>query len=567
MGIYNRLISQDQIFKDSAKYNPSVVNYFDDKLNADKEEINNKIYISNSSIDTNMPTCQCGQTRSRQRLGEECPNCHTLVTEPIDENLQSIIFIKSPDGCEKFINPIIWLQLQDKFTVNKRNKGGGPQSFSVISYLTDPSYKYNSALNVKSITKIMAVLDEAKLNVRSYDYFVQNFKKYMDVLFDCSIFTKRSNKDGWDLYNLIFNNYDNVFSRYISLPNKTLLMIEKKPFQTYVDSFIPMIVDVARLMMGTDLPDCILSHRQKQSRISKALNGLTDYYREITANYIGSKPGLARKSIFGTRAEYTFRGVISSLTTTHRYDEIHIPWAMAVNVFNNHLKSKLLNKGWHPNRILKFIDNYNLEYNPLMAKLLNEILYEGNKLGFPVLVNRNPTLGKGSIQYLHITRVKTDTSDFTISIPITIVKPFNADFDGDQLNFMLILDKESQQRARNLFTAGNIVGLDGVNKIDGTIAMPKPVASVIANYLLHSDSMHELGKIHMYNLPKWSQVEFDNIEALTKSPDNVPTLEYGVEREGVVAKEMKGLLAHNESVYQSLSFNDKRKLMEDRYSI
>lgn len=59
------------------------------------------------------------------------------------------------------------------------------------------------------------------------------------------------------------------------------------------------------------------------------------------------------------------------------------------------------------------------------------------------------TLAYGSIYQLFFTDFKRDPRDETISINACIVTPANIDFDGDELYFLFIFEKEM----RDAFTA------------------------------------------------------------------------------------------------------------------
>jgi len=86
--------------------------------------------------------------------------------------------------------------------------------------------------------------------------------------------------------------------------------------------------------------------------------------------------------------------------------------------------------------------------------ILNKILSSGT----PVLINRAPTLHRPSIQAFF--PVITDNK--AISIHPLFTKPFNADFDGDQMNVFLPVTEEAIKETRenilgqyNIFDAKN----------------------------------------------------------------------------------------------------------------
>ena len=59
-----------------------------------------------------------------------------------------------------------------------------------------------------------------------------------------------------------------------------------------------------------------------------------------------------------------------------------------------------------------------------------------------ILINRNPTLNFYSLLLMKIRNVKKDDTDFTLSVPLAILPGLNADFDGDVLNMLGMMNEE-----------------------------------------------------------------------------------------------------------------------------
>ncbi len=184
------------------------------------------------------------------------------------------------------------------------------------------------------------------------------------------------------------------------------------------------------LMAGIDKKLIDKSITTRMDRTSKALTLISDYYKQFYREYISPKEGIFRHHIFSTRTHFTFRAVISSLTSPHRYDEIHIPWGVAVGLFKIHLLNKLKSTGIEHNDAIGFIYQCVNKKHPLMEKMLDELIEESPNKGIPCLFNRNPTLLMGSIQKLTITKIKKDINDNTIGLPILLTGLYNGDFDG-----------------------------------------------------------------------------------------------------------------------------------------
>ena len=65
-------------------------------------------------------------------------------------------------------------------------------------------------------------------------------------------------------------------------------------------------------------------------------------------------------------------------------------------------------------------------YDQTIYNIIDGIIKDHN--GLPILINRNPTINYGSI--LRMTCIGINM-DYTMSIPIPILKPLAADFDGE----------------------------------------------------------------------------------------------------------------------------------------
>ena len=79
--------------------------------------------------------------------------------------------------------------------------------------------------------------------------------------------------------------------------------------------------------------------------------------------------------------------------------------------------------------------------------------------------------------------MKSNPSDNTTSISILIVRGFNADFDGDALNYVLLLDQWAIKEAELLAPEMNIFDLNSLYNPSNVTNLPNPVAMNIANWL------------------------------------------------------------------------------------
>jgi len=355
------------------------------------------------------------------------------------------------------------------------------KDFYIIDYLIHTKYE-----EPKKGNKIFDIIKG--LNIpRGYNSFVENFYDILDILISLPNFGKHKKEGDNFLYNLIHNNKDAIFSDYIPIPHKDLLVIEKVKNSSYMDKTSQIAISAFNLMAGIDKKMNEKSLVTKMDRTVKALIMISSYYVEFYKIYLAPKEGILRHHIFSTRTHFSFRAVITSLTEVHKYDEIHIPWGVAIGVLRIHIMNKLKRLGYEHNDAMGFINRCVNEKHPLMEKILDELIDESPNKAIPCLFNRNPTLLMGSVQLLYITKIKRDLTDNTIGMSILLTGLYNADFDGDEMNGALNIDMKLLDFWYPLSTHRNINEMTEPYKLTGHLMLSKPIVSMISTWLNSED--------------------------------------------------------------------------------
>ncbi len=410
MAIYQELIDFNEVFKYLRK-SPIIIN----DLSNDTKEAKNYINSVISSEFTEdmislLPTCSCGMTKGEFNLGVECEICSTEVISNVEKDIEPLVWFRKPAGVVNIINPMVLMLLSKKFT-----KSG----YNIIQWLCDNTYR----TKVKQ-PPILHKLTELGLQ-RGYNNFVQNFDQIMGVLFSIREFGARNNKVD-PLEPFLINNRSKIFSDYIPIPNKSLLVIEKTNTGIYIDDMIVKGIDTIGSLISIDKDFYDQNPKVKENRTAKALFKLITFY-EIFFKSTGAKEGHFRRHVFGSRTNFSFRCVVTSITAKHKYDEIEVPWCVAITVFRPHIINKLLKFGMELNSIIGLIYGHINKYNPILDRVINELIDESPEKGIYVLLNRNPTLLSGSIIRVKITKFKTNPTDNTIGLSILAVKSLNCD--------------------------------------------------------------------------------------------------------------------------------------------
>lgn len=477
MGCYQELETYNEIG------DPNYLNYVNDlhiTTNKDKDNLMKMIRTdlgSNESFSL-LPVCSCGHTTHERRLGMICKKCGTKVTRPI-EDVKPLLWLRTPIGIHSLINIKALDTIMCFFS--KKN-------FNVIQWIMDKTYV---ACNDAKGT----VLTLESLGIeRGYNYFVSNFNKIMNVLLDLQMVkekhrVKRMYESPIDEFRRWLDfNHNRIFCNYLPVLNKSFVVVENEALGVFADPLLPEVVEGIKLFVGIDSQINNYSIRRKEHKVVKSLLAMVEFWSTVEKNILGSKPGLFRKHVAGTRSQFSFRAVISSLTDKHQYDEIHIPWGVGVEVFRLHLINKLTKLGYSIKQCFHILHlnerNYDYETGHILDKLFKELIEESPRKGLPVILNRNPTMNRGSQQRLRITKVKTDSDDVTISMSILIVRTFNADFDGDALAASLLHDITMDALFEQLDPHFNIISTSNPRSVTDANSFPKPAVYTISNWLL-----------------------------------------------------------------------------------
>lgn len=408
MPVFQRIVDFNQVFMQLSEP-PIIINDLVNNSEEDKERIKELVTTRYSSdMITLLPSCRCGATKGEFSVGVKCGFCNTVVRSSVENDIEPTVWFRKPNGVEKLINPIIWIMLKARF-----KKSG----FNIIQWITDTTYR--PAVKQPAVINRLV---EAGIQ-RGYNNFVVNFDAVIAYLFTLKDF-KRPTED--HLKQLLSDNRHLIFSDYIPIPNKSLLIIEKTNVGIYVDPIIIKAIDAIEMLVSIDKNFYDQNARVKENRTVKAISKLSDFYEMFFSANLSPKSGQFRRHVFGTRTNFSFRAVITSLTDTHDYDEIHVPWGVGLTAFRPHLLSKLMKMGMDINSAIGLLLGHVEKYHELLDKLLKELIAEAPGGSISCLLQRNPSLLQGSAQRVRITKFKTDPSIHTISLSIIIVRAYNA---------------------------------------------------------------------------------------------------------------------------------------------
>jgi len=176
---------------------------------------------------------------------------------------------------------------------------------------------------------------------------------------------------------------------------------------------------------------------------------------------LNGKSGRMRGNLMAKRVDFSARSVITA-DPNISIRELGIPMKIAKNITKPVLVNKI-NKAFLEKLVLNGHDEYpgakilekkngesiTLRYVDRKSITLEEgdIVHRHMMDGDPILFNRQPTLHRMSMM-CHIAKIMKRGDTFRMNVADT--KPYNADFDGDEMNLHMPQDIESETELKNL---------------------------------------------------------------------------------------------------------------------
>uniref|UniRef100_A0AB39JCQ8 DNA-directed RNA polymerase subunit n=1 Tax=Florenciella sp. virus SA2 TaxID=3240092 RepID=A0AB39JCQ8_9VIRU len=260
--------------------------------------------------------------------------------------------------------------------------------------------------------------------------------------------------------------------------------------------------------------------------------------KSISARHKG-KTGRVRGNLMGKRVDFSARSVITP-DPELSISELGIPLKIAKNItkpikvqeFNKNYLNYLVKNG--PNKYpgAKILEkkngvNISLGYVDLdnIKIEIGDIVHRHILDGDMVLFNRQPTLHRMSMM-AHVAKIMYQGDTFRLNVADT--KPYNADFDGDEMNMHMPQSDEAESELRYLANIPNHIISPGSNK---------PIIGIFQDSLIGSflytrkevkftrkEAMNLLVKTNKFNsttLFDNDKQEFTNFEILSEIMPNI----------------------------------------------
>ncbi len=258
---------------------------------------------------------------------------------------------------------------------------------------------------------------------------------------------------------------------------------------------------------------------------------------------IKGKEGRIRHNLAGKRVNYSARSVISPDPFIN-IDEVGVPFEVAkvitvaerVNSLNLDKLKQLVNSNGYPgaNYIIRPDGKRKKITKDLKQEILDElvpgyIVERHLQDGDIVLFNRHPSLHKQSLM-AHFVRVLPSK---TFRLHPAACFPYNADFDGDEMNIHSPQTEEARSEAMMLLDVKkNLMSSKNNTNLLGTIA-----DAVTGNYILCSDELEgsEARQILFYSGIE-SDIKKKSIQGREVISKALPKIDFGVKTKSCLGK-------------------------------
>ena len=470
MGIHIRTVRQLHPDKIIHECSPLFINKLTNTME-DKEILNRHIHTTLNGDMSVKPTCNCRATVDHialTKIDTVCPKCGTPVCTNVNREILPTLFLQCPEGIKTLLLPRFVQHFRDSF---------GTTRFDTLEWLVNPNYRKF----VKN-DPILRILTNAGIQ-RGWNYFTDNIERIMRLLMTESA-TMRGKQCTHDTLATYVQDKKLIHVQNIYFISSVLFVIEATAVGSYLDFGFTTLKDVIMGMAGVDLVE---SPQRRENIIGRNMSALGAFYSKYFLKTYGSKPGLLRTALMSAKGVYVLRAVVTGITKPHAYDSLELPWSGAIQMLRTHIVSKLLKRGMLLNNALRWIQQRSHRYCPDMEALLNDLVAKAGPKGLPCTLQRFPSLTTGSFLKLYCGKIKTDPTDWTVGVPLLIVRSLNMDFDGDSSHVSLLNDRLMSDCFEPLEYHHNVLDPLKPRNMNDNLSLTNPVVSNCCDWIEKSE--------------------------------------------------------------------------------
>lgn len=241
-------------------------------------------------------------------------------------------------------------------------------------------------------------------------------------------------KDKKELGMLLLDNEEQVFCSNIPVYTSILRpeSVKNEVYNYYdINTIYNTIFSLTRVLYG-----CYVTSKLERERLD-AVSALSRIQTKVCLLYqsifdiIKGKEGFINQQIIGGRLSWSSRCVIIPDSTLHA-DQVILPYLAFLEMYKFEIIGYIAEINQVSEAKAFYLWNMaKLKFDEKVHQIMKFIIKKHQPM---VIINRNPTINYGSLLPVYVKDVTDSIDNLCMSLPISILRNLNADFDGDVLN-------------------------------------------------------------------------------------------------------------------------------------
>lgn len=356
--------------------------------------------------------CRCGRLMGKMFAGEKCENCNSVV-EARPTNVKFTGWMSL--GLYRIISPYYFHKLQNAI---------GKKVFENIVF---PKYR----VTTDGQRSLLSPDDSEYEPLSPYAFIgVDGFYKQYDEIIR---YFRAKKKNKSKTFRKLLKEKRLVFTSHIPVFT-TKLRPQSVTSDTFyyggIDKLINTIYTLSDRLSSGDVIE--------EDYILQRIQVKTCQMWDLVLDQIKGKDGMIRDQVLGGSLNFTSRNVICP-DPSLKDNEVDFSYNTFLVMFKYEILNYLITHDkCTPTKAVEQWEEASFRFSEKIYNVMRIILMRDN---FRVLINRNPTLNYYSLLSMKIRNIKPDINDYTLSVPLSILPGLNADFDGDILNIIGLMNE------------------------------------------------------------------------------------------------------------------------------
>lgn len=460
----------------------------------EQKNIYNLIFRS-IGADASLWSCDCGYLTGARHRGVRCPKpeCNTPVRSITDsaDALKIRTWLEAP--------PVLkygWLH-----PAFSRLLGSwvGTKADNPLRSILDPSVPLHPSL-------------DGVVTGRGMTYFYENFERIIDHWLHNDPHTRKKDIAAYMPHMLAKYPKDTcIFTRYLPVLPRAMYPIVQEHNKKIVDTSAAYIMGVIASLSWlqdktVDWDSTSPMAMRRKFKIESAIyNTQYQYEQYVDSSYssmMQGKGSVMRAHLYGTRLHFTSRAVIVPDCTNEGstwsweimdrsdvapWNRVILPRITLLVMLEYHITNILVKKyGMHYYAARTYVRSHHYKDCPILDEILTWLLKNHPCGGWPIGLDRNPTIKLGGFQTLICDRFHPLGVN-VISVSLEHLRDCNGDFDGDALNVTAFMETAAARAFESMLPIRRMIDLDNPYALTGTMAvLPDGAPPVLSAFLADS---------------------------------------------------------------------------------